>query len=76
MKAFSVYLAQLNRHVSNNKVDVIKHKRSRWMKHLNNGGETPIKALNKIVSKDKQQLHKTRANKSQSEQSSKSKSKA
>ena len=46
------------------------------MRHLNNGDETPIKALNKIVSKDKQQLHKTRANKSQSEQGSKSKTKA
>ena len=60
MKAFSVYLAQLNRHVSNNKVNVIKHKRSRWMRHLNNGDETPNKALNKIVSKDKQQLNKAK----------------
>ena len=52
MKAFSVYLAQLNKHVSNNKVNVIKHKRNRWMRHLNNGGKTPDKALNKIVNKE------------------------
>ena len=46
------------------------------MRHLNNGDETPNKALNKIMSKDKQQLNKARANKSQSGQGSKSKSKA
>ena len=52
MKAFSVYLAQLNRHVSNNKVNVIKHKGNRWMRHINYGDETPNKALNKIVNKE------------------------
>ena len=46
------------------------------MRHLTNGDETPNKALNKIVNKDKQQLNKARANKSQSEQGSKSKTKA
>ena len=39
----------------------------------NNGGKTPNKALNKIVSKDKQPVNKARANKGQSDQSSKSK---
>ena len=76
MKAFSMYLTPLNRHVSNNKVNVIKHKGSRWMRHLNNGDETPNKALSKIVNKDKQQLNKARANKSQSGQGSKLKTKA
>ena len=43
------------------------------MRHLNHGGETPNKALNKIVNKDKQPVNKAKQIIATSEQSSKSK---